>query len=142
MAIIEIEYSGLQHTVEEPEALPPAFDCRELKAAITAILPPEAVWELEAGEPDETDNGFDYYGVRYGENFMPVFFWDDGNRVEYEPGTAWGELVLAILELMEAAARKNAESLGVEPEPLRTDGDSWSKSEPVEVLVIDFDWKF
>jgi hypothetical protein len=139
MAIIELEYSGIHHTLTESDAVEHSFNGTALKEAITAVLPAEAVWECEGGV-DEDDDGFQYYGVRLDEKFMPVFFWDDGNQVEYEDGSAWGDLVVAILELMEAAARKNAEAIGVEYEPLQLDTES--KSEPVEVLEINFDWKF
>jgi hypothetical protein len=141
MAEVEIEYSGIRHTTGEPEAAVHAFDATELKKSITAILPPEAVWEQEGGALDpEDDDGFQYYGVRLGEDFMPVFFHDDLNTVEYLKGSNWGKLVRAILALMEEANRANAKALGEKPIKLRFEEPRKSKSVPV--YEIDFEWKF
>lgn len=139
MATIELEYSGIRHTLIKPDALTPAFDGTLLKEQILAILPKKASWELEGRTVDAVDDGISDYGVRFGNEFMPVFFWDDLNTVEYNKGTVWGKLALQVLALMESSAEVNALALGVKPEKLQ---HVEPLAAPIDVYEIDFEWKF
>lgn len=136
MTVGEIDYSGIRHTLENPDALEPAFDGRELRDAILAVLPQGANWEAESPEP--ADDGLNRYGVSFGDYFMPVFWWDDGNTVEFEVGSAWEKTVLAVLELMQQAVDKNAAEIGEANPPRIVEPEA--ESEEVGIFELDPSW--
>jgi len=133
MTVDEIDYSGIRHTLDNPDALEPAFDGRELRDAILALLPAGATWEAESPEP--ADDGLNRYGVSYEDYFMPIFWWDDGNTVEFEPGSPWESTVRAILKLMQQAVDSNAAALGESNPPQLVEPEY----EPEEVGVYELD---